>query len=116
MVAVYQHTLSQQYIEIDTRACSTVMAVSGGYPGDYKKGFPITGLTSEPDDVMLFHAATKQNGDAIVTNGGRVLAVSAFGKTIHEATQKALEKLSTIQFEGIVYRSDIGYEWRSPLQ
>ena len=115
-MSVHNHTLLQQIIEIDSRYCSTIMAVSSGYPGDYKKGFPIKGLTSEHDDVMLFHAATKQNGDTIVTNGGRVLAVSAFGKTIPEATQKALKKLSTIQFEGIVYRSDIGYEWRSPLQ
>lgn len=112
-MSVHNHTLLQQTIEIDSRCCSTIMAVSKGYPGNYKKGFSIKGLTTENDHTLIFHAATKQNAEEIVTNGGRVLSVSAFGNTIHDATQKALQKLSNIHFEGIVYRNDIGYEWRN---
>ncbi|MDB5192738.1 MAG: phosphoribosylamine-glycine ligase [Segetibacter sp.] len=111
-VAMDKGELEEQRIEIDERACCTVMAVSGGYPGDYKKDIAIEGLTEGlGEDVLLFHAGTRQAGDTIVTNGGRVLAVSAFGSGIKEAVNTAKKGLEKISFEGMYYRKDIGYEF-----
>lgn len=100
-------------IETDERSCCTVMAVSGGYPGNYKKDIKITGLENvkNENDILIFHAGTKQNNGDIVTNGGRVLAVSSFGKNIKEAVDKSTEVLNKISFEGMYFRKDIGYEF-----
>jgi phosphoribosylamine--glycine ligase len=89
------------------------MAVSGGYPGDYEKGKVISGM----DDVqiegsIIFHAGTKTDGDNIVTNGGRVIAVTSFGENITEAVEQSIYALEQIHFEGIYFRSDIGYEFK----
>ena len=94
-------------------SCATVMAVSGGYPGDYRKGFHISGLTNLDNEggSMVFHAGTKEADDEVVTNGGRVLAVSSYGTTIGEAVAKSKELLENIHFEGMYYRRDIGYEF-----
>jgi phosphoribosylamine--glycine ligase len=94
----------------NTYACNIVLA-SGGYPGDYEKGKFITGIeeASKMEDIIIFHAGTKlnENGE-LVTNGGRVLGVSAIGKTLEEALAKAYKAVDKISFEGMQYRKDIG--------
>ncbi len=94
----------------NTYACNIVLA-SGGYPGDYEKGKVITGTeeASKMQDIIIFHAGTKlnENGE-LVTNGGRVLGVSAIGKTLEEALAKAYKAIEKISFEGMQYRKDIG--------
>lgn len=106
-------TLADANISYDERFCATVMAVSGGYPGDYEKNKTIQGLNEENNqkDVIVFHAGTKQNENEVLTNGGRVLAVTAYGNNIKEAVEKSKNRLSKISFEGINFRRDIGYEF-----
>jgi phosphoribosylamine--glycine ligase len=89
------------------------MAVSGGYPGDYQKGFPITGLdlVSKETKTTLFQAGTGFKDNVIVTNGGRVLTVTAQGNTIAEAVNTSKKALALIQFQGMNFRKDIGYEF-----
>lgn len=108
-------TLADTNINIDERCAATVVAVSGGYPGAYQKNKTITGLsveTKEASDSLIFHAGTKNEGDTIVTNGGRVLTVTSYGTTIGEAVKKSTAILEQIQFEGMYYRKDIGYEFK----
>jgi phosphoribosylamine--glycine ligase len=90
-------------------ACNIVLA-SGGYPGSYEKGKIISGITEAQalPDIVVFHAGTARTGDMLVTNGGRVLGVSATGATLQEALDKAYEAVSKISFEGMQYRKDIG--------
>jgi len=110
-------TLADTNINIDERFAATVVAVSGGYPGEYRKNLPINGLkdvavgTNLADDSLIFHAGTKMVDDLIVTNGGRVLTVTSYGTTIGEAVKKSKSILEKIHFEGIYYRKDIGYEF-----
>lgn len=92
----------------DEKAVCVVMA-SGGYPGSYEKGKKITGLGDVDDDVIVFHAGTKLDDDGdTVTSGGRVLGVTALGRTHDEARKKAYDNVERIAFEGAVYRKDIG--------
>jgi phosphoribosylamine--glycine ligase len=97
-------------LEWDPRACVTVVLVSGGYPGEYRTGLPISGLeaVAELPDVAVFHAGTRRDGDRIVTAGGRVLAVTAFGDTVAEARAGAYAAADRISFEGMARRDDIG--------
>jgi len=100
-------TLAEKEIEFDERAAVCVMLVSGGYPGSYEKGFPITGI----EDVWgstLFHAGTAMKDSEIVTNGGRVIAVSSYGKDKEEALEKSFANAKLIQFQGKNFRRDIG--------
>ena len=112
-LSLYKGSLQEQFIETDDRSCATVVTVSGGYPGDYKKGFTINGLPDSitSTDSMVYHAGTKKENDNIVTNGGRVLAITSFGNSIPNAVSKSLQTLSNIYFEGMNYRKDIGYEF-----
>lgn len=103
-------------LEWDQRPCVCVVCASEGYPGSYKKGLPITGLeeAGSLDDVVVFHAGTKQTRYDIQdtryeTNGGRVLGVTASGKDIKDAIDRAYQACRKISFEGIYYRKDIGY-------
>jgi phosphoribosylamine---glycine ligase len=91
-------------------ASACVVASSSGYPGSYKTGFPIVGLgaASIVPEVQVFHSGTAQLGSQIVTNGGRVLGVSALGETLGQALERAYKAMAEIEFEGIYYRSDIG--------
>jgi len=93
----------------DKFACNIVLC-SAGYPGNYEKGKEIKGIegTESDDDIVIFHAGTKMEGDKLITNGGRVLGVSAIGDTLQEALQKAYKAIEKISFEGIQYRRDIG--------
>lgn len=105
-------TLVDANIEFHQQNCATVMAVSGGYPGDYKKNLRISGLTDlQPEGSIVFHAGTKQLNDEVVTNGGRVLTVTSYGNTIAEAVVKSKKILEQISFDGMYYRKDIGYEF-----
>jgi phosphoribosylamine--glycine ligase len=92
------------------------MAVSGGYPGTFEKGFEITGLSNEfGRQSMIFHAGTKTVDGKLVTNGGRVFCVTSFGENIPEAAASSLEILEKLDFNGIYYRHDIGFEFSHPL-
>jgi phosphoribosylamine--glycine ligase len=86
-----------------------VMMVAGGYPGDYEKGKIISGLENVKDAVA-FHAGTKNENDTIVTNGGRIIAFTAFGNSIGEAIQKSYAAANSVKFEGCYFRKDIGQD------
>lgn len=109
MLATTNNTLKKISIEWSDDACVGVVMASGGYPGNYKTGFPITGLDSLDKDILVFHAGTKisPDGGQVLTSGGRVLAVVAMGKTISEAREKVYNNISRIHFEGCHYRKDI---------
>lgn len=112
LVATAKQELDTVTIAIDKRSAATIMAVSGGYPGSYEKGFVIDGLReSLPADSILFHAGTTEKEGEVVTNGGRVLCVTAYGETINAAVQKAKQSMQQIDFDGMYYRKDIGYEF-----
>lgn len=107
--AAAQNKLSGQRIEVDDRTVTTVMLVSGGYPGAYVNGKVMKKLT-ETQGSILFHAGTKTAGGDVVTNGGRVLAVSSYGKNIADALSISNKNAGIIEFEGKYYRKDIGLD------
>jgi phosphoribosylamine--glycine ligase len=100
-------TLSERDVEFDPRSAVTVMMVSGGYPEEYKKGKTIYGLNAV-NNSLVFHAGTASDGPAVATSGGRVLAVTSFGKDIASAIETSYETIQNIEFEGAYYRKDIG--------
>ena len=102
-------TLHEKSIEIDKQTAVTVMLVSGGYPGSYEKGKVITG-TENTKNSIVFHAGTKYNGNDVVTNGGRVIAVSSYGKSIKDALETSFTNAEVIQFEKKYYRKDLGFD------
>jgi len=106
--AVIEGNLADITVECSGEACVGVVIASGGYPGKYKTGFPISGLNNLDSDIRVFHAGTKvgEDGD-IVTSGGRVLTVVATGKSLEEARGKVYENVPRISFEGCCYRKDI---------
>lgn len=106
---VASKTLSERDVEFDDRATATVMMVSGGYPGKYEKGKTIYGLNSISSSIV-FHAGTASDGPAVTTNGGRVLAVTSFGKDISSALATSYENIEKIEFEKASYRKDIGFD------
>jgi phosphoribosylamine--glycine ligase len=113
LVAATQQELDTVKLRVDERTAVTVMAVSHGYPGAYERGFVIKGLNKKTDkNSFIFHAGTKQADGKILTNGGRVLCVTAYGKNIGEAGDYSLDILEGIDFDGIYYRTDIGYEFK----
>ncbi|NPA37626.1 MAG: phosphoribosylamine--glycine ligase [Chlorobi bacterium] len=107
--AVVSGNLKNRHIEIDDDTVTTVMLVSGGYPGSYVKGKKITGL-DKVSDCIVFHAGTKRSGDEVVTAGGRVIAISAKGKNKDEALKVSYRNAEIIDFEGKYYRKDIGFD------
>jgi len=106
---VAHNTLSSKTLEIDDRYAVTIMLVSGGYPGDYEKNKEISGLDSVTDSI-LFHAGTKLQDGEVLTNGGRVIAVSSYGNTKEEALATSFKNAEKISFEGKYYRKDIGFD------
>lgn len=104
---VAEGNLSTRSLTIDERAAVCVMLVSGGYPGHYQKGFPIHGLEYAGESV-IFHSGTAEQKNEVVTHGGRVLAISSYGKDKNEALQKSFATAQRITFEGKYFRSDIG--------
>jgi phosphoribosylamine--glycine ligase len=116
LVELFEATAAKKLHEIkletDNRQTATIVAVSGGYPGEYEKGLLIDGLDLlQEDDAIVFHAGTKQEDDKTVTNGGRVLAVTSFGNTLQKAVEKSRAILDIVEFDGMHFRSDIGYEF-----
>lgn len=107
--AVANQTLDTIELEIDERTATTVMAVSGGYPGAYEKGKKITGF-SEVIDATVFHAGTRLKDSSVVTDGGRVLAVTAFGLDYSQALKKSYENMSKLHFDQMYYRKDLGFD------
>ena len=108
MLAVIDGSLKKIKIRWRNDACVGVILASGGYPGKYVTGLPITGLDEVDDDVMVFHAGTKSKDGAICTDGGRVLTVTAVGRNIAEARERVYHNISRITFSGCHYRRDIG--------
>ena len=113
LAAADNGTLEDVNIQYHEHSFATVMAVSGGYPGSYQKNFPIAGIEAAQQipDSLVFQAGTGFQGDTIVTKGGRVLTVTSKGADLQDAVQKAQKALSHIQFEGMYFRKDIGYEF-----
>ena len=103
--------LNEVTIEHSATAACTVMLVAEGYPGDYQKGKVMTGF-DEASDSLLFHAGTKQNGEEVVSNGGRILAITSYGDTIQDALAQSYKNAEKINFEGKYYRKDIGFEFK----
>jgi phosphoribosylamine--glycine ligase len=106
-VAVGKGTLDEEQLEVDPRYTTAVMLVSGGYPGAYEKGKVIDGLDGV-DGSIIFHAGTRADGGKVLSNGGRVLAVTSFGNTLEEALRQSYVNASAINFEGKYYRRDLG--------
>lgn len=101
--------LEKAAFELDDRFCTTVMLVSQGYPGSYEKGKVISGLDSVEGSIV-FHAGTRMEGDQVLTSGGRVMAVSSFGKTMKEALALSYQNVGKIHFDGMNFRKDIGFD------
>ena len=104
---VAEGNLNEREITFDERAAVCVMLVSGGYPQAYKKGYPITGI-DEVEGSIVFHAGTALKNGQVVTNGGRVIAVSSYGKDKAEALAKSFQEAQKIKFTDKYFRSDIG--------
>jgi phosphoribosylamine--glycine ligase len=113
LVDLVQHaldgTLDRVDAEWDRRAALGVVLAAAGYPGEPRKGDAISGLDASSEDCKVFHAATKRNGDMVLTSGGRVMCVTALGETIRQAQRTAYAAVNTIHFDGMQYRRDIGH-------
>ncbi len=107
--AVANETLAAQTLEIDPRTATTVMLVSGGYPEDYEKGKVITGLNNV-NESLVFHAGTAMKNKEVVTNGGRVLAVTSFGENFKEAVNQSYQNIDELHFDKMYFRKDIGFD------
>jgi phosphoribosylamine--glycine ligase len=110
LVAAAKGELKEKEVEKDSRFATTIVAVSGGYPGDYKKGFPMTGL-DVADDTLLFHMGTKESDGKIVTAGGRVICATALDEELDGAIAKSKKAIASVQFDGKYFRRDIGFEF-----
>jgi phosphoribosylamine--glycine ligase len=106
---VAEGNLSERVLETDDRFVATVMLASGGYPGKFEKGKVISGL-DRTNDCVIFHAGTKLSDNRIVTSGGRVLAVSSWGRTMHEALEGSYNNVRLLSFDNMYYRTDIGFD------
>ena len=108
--AAMERRLDQINADWDPRPALGVVMAAGGYPGDYRKGDIITGLQQQDvEDVKIFHAGTRLEGDQVVTSGGRVLCVTALGQTVAQAQQAAYRQIDVIRWQGAFCRRDIGY-------
>lgn len=112
-LAMDNHTLGDIEVEVDSRAACTVVMVSGGYPGDFEKGKVITGLDQAfSDHTMVFHAGIKAASDQLLTNGGRVAAVTSYGDSIKNAVAASVKAIERIEYDKKYFRTDIGYEFK----
>jgi len=107
--AMAKQELDKIILEIDQRSATTIMVVSGGYPEAYEKGKVISGLETI-DDSLVFHAGTKLVNNEVVSNGGRVLAITSFGNTFDEAIKKSYQNINKLHFDKMNYRKDIGFD------
>ena len=111
LVATATQKLSGVQLEIDKRYATTIVAVSGGYPNDYEKGFEIKGLTPPDGETFLFHSGTKEEDGRILTNGGRVICATALAEDLAGALKKSKNLAASIEFEDKYFRRDIGFEF-----
>ena len=109
LMAAAKGELKNINIETDTQFAVTISMVSGGYPGDYKKGIEINGLEN-PSPANFFHAGTKKAGNNVVTDGGRVISATGMGTDLKTAREKAYQGASQLSWEGLYYRKDIGLD------
>ncbi|WP_228236664.1 phosphoribosylamine--glycine ligase [Allomuricauda sp. M10] len=109
LMAMANGTLDQIDLQIDERTATTVMAVSGGYPEEYEKGKEITGAENIKGS-LVFHAGTKLQDGKVVTNGGRVIAITSFGKDFKEALKASYQNMEKLHFDGMYYRKDLGFD------
>ena len=110
MDAIANQTLDKVTLEVDQRAATTIMLVSGGYPEAYEKGKEIFGV-EKPTDSILFHAGAQEKDGKIVTSGGRVMAVTSYGDTYQEAIKKSYQTIeNNLKFDKMYYRKDIGFD------
>ncbi|HEY9036057.1 MAG TPA: phosphoribosylamine--glycine ligase [Pseudomonadales bacterium] len=107
--AALDKTLDTAQADWDERATVGIVMAAGGYPGDYSKGHVISGLDGDTADCKTFHAGTRLDGDRVVTSGGRVLCVTAIGRSVSEAQQRAYQRLDSIHWDDAFYRHDIAY-------
>ena len=107
--AVADEKLNEVILEIDERSATTVMMVSGGYPEEYEKGFEISGL-EKIEDSLVFHAGTKFENGKVLTNGGRVLAITSFGNDFQEGIKKTYQNIEKLHFDKMYFRKDIGFD------
>lgn len=107
--AVANQKLDQVTLEIDSRSATTVMMVSGGYPEAFEKGKTITGLENIKDSIV-FHAGTKLENGTVLSNGGRVLAITSYGNNFKEALKKSYQNIEKLHFDKMYYRKDIGFD------
>ncbi len=113
LIATAKAELHAVSLDTHTQTAATVVAVSGGYPGEYATGKVIKGLDlPSGEHSVVFHAGTKQDGDEMLTSGGRVLAITSFGNDIEEATERSYHLLGKLHYEGMFFRKDIGYEFK----
>ncbi|MFY7743637.1 MAG: phosphoribosylamine--glycine ligase [Flavobacterium sp.] len=108
-LAVANEKLDEVSLEIDFRSATTIMVVSGGYPEDFEKGKTITGIENVQDS-LVFHAGTKLDNGNIVSNGGRVLAITSYGNDFKEAIKKSYQNIDKLHFDKMYYRKDIGFD------
>lgn len=109
LIGAAEGTLAKKTIEIDTRTAAAVMLVSGGYPGPYVKGKVIEGL-EQVESSLVFHAGTANKNGEIVTDGGRVLAISSYGENMKQALELSYKNASLIHFDGMYFRKDLGFD------
>lgn len=109
LMACNNKMLAKEEISLGDMACTTVVLASGGYPGLYEKGKPIH-LPNSEEDVLVFHAGTRRSGQQLLTNGGRVLAVTALAEDYKSALEKSYNHLRKISFDKMNYRKDIGFD------
>jgi phosphoribosylamine--glycine ligase len=107
--AMAKQELDKVALEIDERAATTIMMVSGGYPEDYEKGKVITGIEKVTNSIV-FHAGTALKDEEVVTNGGRVLAITSYGETYQEAIAQSYQSIDKIAFDKMYFRKDIGFD------
>jgi len=113
LAAAANQQLDKIKIETDKRAACTVVAVSGGYPGEYEKGYEISGLEDvNPEDSMVFHMGTTTKDGAVITSGGRVFCITSYGRSVYDAVEISKEEMEKVSFIGMEYRKDIGYEFQ----
>ncbi|URM37894.1 phosphoribosylamine--glycine ligase [Flavobacterium anhuiense] len=108
-LSVADQKLGDFNLEVDPRSATTVMVVSGGYPEDFEKGKAISGLENITDSIV-FHAGTKLDGQNIVTNGGRVIAVTSYGDDFQQAIKKSYQNIDKLSFDKMYFRKDIGFD------
>ncbi len=108
-VAVANQKLDEIQLDVDERTATTVMVVSGGYPEDYEKGKEISGL-DRIEDSIVFHAGTRLENGKVLSNGGRVLAVTSYGNDYQEAVKKSYQNIEKLHFDTMYYRKDIGFD------